>query len=172
MRITAFDPGREASWARFDTEKPWTVEVGTLTLIGSGRLLRPCPMHLSEVIADSDQVVVEEVGARSKQGVSAVFSFGLCVGTILGTISAHKKPIVLVTPQKWKSASRLGNISEDKVKDASRAYALELWPEHRKIFQVKKNHGMAEAALMARWFFLKGPGRDIPMEDGPMRQEA
>ena len=172
MRITAFDPGREASWARFDTEKPWTVEIGTLSLIGSGRLLRPCPINLAEVIADSDQVVVEEVGARSRQGVSSMFTFGLCVGTILGAISAHKKPVVLVTPQKWKSASKLGNISEDKIKDASRAYALELWPEHSDILKVKKNHGMAEAALMARWFFLKGPGQDIPMDDSPMRKPA
>jgi crossover junction endodeoxyribonuclease RuvC len=172
MRITAFDPGREASWARFDTEKPWSIEIGILNKIGSGRLLRPCPINLSEVIEDSDQVVVEEVGARNNQGVSSMFTFGLCVGTILGSISAHKKPVVLVTPTKWKSASRLGGISDDKVKDAARAYAIELWPEHEKILKIKKNHGMAEAALMARWYFLKGPGRDIPLEDSPMRATA
>lgn len=169
MRITTFDPGREASWARFDTATPWTVEIGTVTTLGSGRLLRPCPMHIAEVIADSDQVIVEEVGARANQGVSSMFTFGLCVGSILGTVSAHHKPLIMVTPPEWKSASRLGGLSDDKVKEASRAYARELWPEHEKILRVKKNHGMAEAALMARWFFLKGPGRDIAMDDGPMR---
>lgn len=171
MKITTFDPGREASWARFDTTKPWTVEIGTATMIGSGRLLRPCPMHIAEIIADSDQVVVEEVGARSKQGVSAMFTFGMCVGTILGTVSAHNKPLVLVSPPEWKNASRLGRLTDDKVKDASRAYARELWPEHDALLRIKKNHGMAEAALMARWYFLKGPGRDIPMDDGPMRAQ-
>lgn len=173
MKIASFDPGRECSWARFDTATPWRVEIGTLTMIGSGRLLRPCPMHLSEVIREADQCLVEEVGARTGQGVSAVFSFGLCVGTILGSISAHHKPVVLVTPPEWKNASRLGGLTDDAIKEGSRAYARELWPEHEQILRVKKNHGMAEAALMARWYFLKGPGRDIPFEDiqgeGPMR---
>lgn len=172
MIITAFDPGRDASWARFDTAKPWTVEIGVALKIGTGRLLRPCPIEIAQIIKDSDQVVVEEVGARSNQGVSAMFTFGLCVGTILGTVSAHSKPLVLVTPPQWKAASRLGGLTDDAVKEASRAYARELWPEHDAVLRTKKNHGMAEAALMARWYFLKGPGKDIPMEDGPMRLPA
>ena len=172
MIVVSFDPGREASWARFDTARPWTVEIGICTMLGSGRLLRPCPMHVAEIIADADQCVVEEVGARPGQGVSAMFSFGLCVGTILGAVSAHFKPLVLVTPPEWKSASRLGGLSDADAKEASRAYARELWPEHEKELRVKKNHGMAEAALMARWYFLKGPGRDIELDGGPMRAAA
>jgi hypothetical protein len=69
--------------------------------------------------------------------------------------------VELVTPLTWKAASRLGGISKDAAKDAARSLATELWPTLRPVFRVKKNHGMAEAALMARWYFLSGPGRDV-----------
>ena len=29
---------------------------------------------------------------------------------------------------------------------------------------MKSNHGLAEAALMARWYFLAGPGRDVGID--------
>jgi len=162
MRIIAFDPGRLASWAIMDTTTPQTVRVGEVDLIGSGRLRRPCPVHIAELLDGVDSAIVEEVGARPGQGESSLFTFGLCVGTVLGAVSAHKVQIELVTPQKWKAASRLGGISKDASKDAARALATELWPEHKGVFRVKKNHGLAEAALMARWYFLTGPGRDVP----------
>lgn len=170
MIIVACDPGRVTSYAVFDTTKPYDIDVGEFALIGSGRLLRPCPMHISEVIAPADQVVVEEVGARPKQGSSAIFTFGLAVGAVLNAVGAHEKPLALVTPPQWKRASRLGDFSEDAVKEAARSYAFELWPNLRSKITAKSQHGMAEAALMARWWFLKGPGRDVELEEGcPMR---
>lgn len=161
MRIIAFDPGRLASWAVLDTAAPQRISVGEVELIGSGRLKRPCPVHIAELLSGIDSAIIEEVGARPGQGESSLFTFGLCVGTILGAVSAHKVQIELVTPQKWKAASRLGGVSKEASKDAARALATELWPEHKGVFRVKKNHGMAEAALMARWYFLAGPGRDV-----------
>jgi crossover junction endodeoxyribonuclease RuvC len=161
MRIIAFDPGRLASWAVLDTAYPQKISVGEVELIGSGRLKRPCPVHIAELLTGIDSAIVEEVGARPGQGESSLFTFGLCVGSILGAVSAHKVQVELVTPQKWKAASRLGGISKDAAKDAARSLATELWPTLRPVFRVKKNHGMAEAALMARWYFLSGPGRDV-----------
>lgn len=161
MRIIAFDPGRLASWAVLDTAAPQKIAVGELDLIGAGRLRRPCPVHIAELLSGIDSAIVEEVGARPGQGESSLFTFGLCVGTILGAVSAHKVQIELVTPQKWKGSSRLGGLSKDAAKDAARSLATELWPDHKALFRVKKNHGLAEAALMARWYFLSGPGHDV-----------
>ena len=170
MIITSFDPGRDTSYARFDTQKPWDITVGLVDQIGVGRLLRPCPIHIAVLIRQSEHVIVEEVGARPEQGVSAMFTFGLCVGTVLGAISAWRRPLVLVTPQQWKKSSKLGGLGKDEAKTAARRYATELWPQQQTVFRVKGNHGMAEAALMARWYFLEGPGRDVSIEDGsPMR---
>lgn len=173
MIIVAFDPGREASWARYDTERPWEISTGVAELIGQGRLLRPCPVHIAEIVGDADCVIVEEVGAMEKQGVSSMFTFGLCVGTILGALTARSKPLVLVTPQNWKKASRLSGMAREEAKTAARRMASELWPSLAPAMRVKSHHGMAEAALMARWFFHSGPGIGVPLEHNvPVRIPA
>lgn len=164
MIIIAFDPGRATSYAILDTQRPHQVRVGEFDLIGAGRLRRPCPLHIREVATGMDCGVVEEVGARPEQGASSVFTFGMSVGTVLGAISALGLPIELVSPPKWKASAKLGGLGKDVSKDVARQIATELWPDQRPLFKVKKNHGMAEAALMARWYFLKGPGRDVPLD--------
>lgn len=163
MIIAAFDPGKITSFARLDTMQPHRIEIGEVIQIGSGRLLRPCAMHIQEIMSDVDAAIVEEVGARPAEGVSSAFTFGLAVGAILGAIGARSIPIVLVSPQSWKKASRISTNDRMEAKDAARNYARELWPEHEKILRIRKNHGMAEAALMTRWYFLNGPGKDVPM---------
>ncbi|MEP3670781.1 MAG: hypothetical protein ABJN42_29130 [Roseibium sp.] len=173
MIVVAFDPGKVASWARYDTVRPWDIEMGELEQIGRGRLLRPCPIHLAELVKEADMAIVEEVGAMKEQGVSSMFTFGLCVGSILGALSACDKPIALVMPQEWKKATRLSGMGRDNAKIAARHYAKELWPATASLMNVKKNHGMAEAALMARWFFLQGPGADVELKDNvPVKVDA
>ena len=63
------------------------------------------------------------------------------------TLGALKVPMILVTPQKWKRHFRL--IGSDK--EASRTMALRLFPACAEHFQRKKDHGRAEAALLARY---------------------
>jgi crossover junction endodeoxyribonuclease RuvC len=38
-------------------------------------------------------------------------------------------------------------------KDTARTRAIELWPSHAQLFARKKDHGRAEAALIARWLY-------------------
>lgn len=160
MIILAVDPGKDSSWARFDTARPHEIEVGVFERIGIGRMARPSPIHVREIGTDADAAVVEEVGARPGEGVTSVFTFGLAVGTVLGALAC---PVSLVSPQEWKRASRLGGLKGEEAKTAARQYAMELWPQHHALFRVKKNHGLAEACLMARWYFLAGPGRHVSM---------
>jgi len=166
MIIVAFDPGKVASFARFDTSRPWEIDAGEIVQTGAGRYLRPCGLHIAEVIAGADIALVEEVGAMKDQGVSSMFTFGLCVGAILNTINSHGIPLETVTPPKWKAASKLGGLADGEAKVAARMIAKDLWPQHAAIFNVARKHGVAEAALMARWFFIKGPGKDIHVEPG------
>lgn len=170
MILTSFDPGKITSYAVFDTTRPWQVEIGEIDLIGFGRFVRPCGDHIARVVAASDQVVCEEVGAMKGQGVSSMFTFGMCLGAILGSIQATGKPLEWARPSSWRSASRLGGLKDAEAKEASRLYAIELWPEHRERLRAKSSHGMAEAALMARWYFMMGPGRDIEIDQNcPMK---
>lgn len=164
MKIVTFDPGKIASYAIYDTRTPFEIEVGEVELVGVGRLLRPCGQHISSLLEGADCGLVEEVGARPGQGVSSMFTFGLCLGAILNAIGASEVQLETVTPADWKRSTRISSKSDEEVKTLARSYATQLFPQHKKIFAVKKNHGMAEAALMARWYFLKGPGRDVSPE--------
>jgi Holliday junction resolvasome RuvABC endonuclease subunit len=90
--------------------------------------------------------VVEQVSAMPKQGVTSSFRFGMGCGLIRGVLVARGVPIIQVAPTKWKKHFNLDNDGEK-----SRALALRLWPTCRDLVR-KKDHGRAEALLMARWY--------------------
>lgn len=94
--------------------------------------------------------VVERVASMPGQGVSSVFKFGKGYGQVLGVLGALEIPIVDPTPSQWKQ-----DMSLSKDKDLSRAMAARVWPKHAKLFELKKNHGRAEAALIALWHLRK-----------------
>jgi hypothetical protein len=161
MIIVAFDPGKLASWCRMDAARPWEIAVGEVEQMGSGRYLRPSGTHIDELVECADHVVVEEVWTRPKEGAASSFTFGLATGTILGAIAARRKPLELVPPSVWKADSRLAGFKGTAAKKASLAKARELWPGMSEAFRLEKSHGLAEAALIARWFLHHGPGREI-----------
>lgn len=86
---------------------------------------------------------IERVGAMPGQGVSSTFKFGTAYGAIRAVVSTLGVPSRRVTPQKWKKAFGLG-----PDKEQCRARAIETWPG-AKCFSRKKDHGRAEAALIA-----------------------
>lgn len=90
-----------------------------------------------------DVAFIERVSAMPKQGVSSTFRFGEAYGALKAVVAALDIPCHLVTPAKWKQHFRL---SADK--ELSRALALRMWPGVG-CFSRKKDHGRAEAALLA-----------------------
>jgi Holliday junction resolvasome RuvABC endonuclease subunit len=92
-----------------------------------------------------DEAFVERAQSMPKQGVASTFKYGVAYGTILATLATAKIPTNLVTPRKWKTAFGL-----DKDKEKSRALAIRLFPGCDD-FRRKKDHGKAEAALIARY---------------------
>jgi hypothetical protein len=95
---------------------------------------------------DPGLAVIEIAAARPKQGVSSVFRYGAGYGAVLGVIAALAIPVHLVSATKWKRA-----LSLDADKERSRALALRLWPARADLFGRKRDHGRAEAALIARY---------------------
>jgi len=93
-----------------------------------------------------DMAIVEHVASRPGQGVASVFKFGCGFGMVRGVIAASGVPLHLVSPAKWKRHFCL-----DADKEKSRALALRLWPTRADLFGRKKDHGRAEAALLARY---------------------
>jgi hypothetical protein len=91
-----------------------------------------------------DLAIVELVASRPGQGVSSVFKFGCAYGSILGILAALKIRTILVSPTVWKRHFAL-----DSDKEKSRALALRTFAKTPEHFSRKRDHGRAEAALLA-----------------------
>lgn len=104
---------------------------------------------LAETIANwkPNFAIVELVGSMPKQGLSSTFNFGVSYGIAQGVIAAQMIPVTFVTPGKWKRHYGLG-----PDKEQARGRALQLWPARGDMFGRKKDHGRAEAALLARYY--------------------
>ncbi len=139
--VLGIDPGLSGAWAAL-----WpsgAIAAGDLPTAGNEiaapefarlvRSLNPCA------------AIVESVGAMPGQGVSSTWKFGQATGSILGVLGACGIPVHRVAPTVWK---RRFGLSKDK--DEARALAIRLWPVCPS-FARKRDHGRAEAALMARF---------------------
>ena len=111
--------------------------------------------HLRALPGDGACVGIEQVHAMPKQGVRSMFSMGKGFGIWLGIIGALSIPFEYVTPQAWKKAM-LPGVGHDK--EASRLRAIELFPLVADQLTRKKDHGRAEALLIAEYMRRKNGG--------------
>src|SRR5258708_3687822 len=95
----------------------------------------------------SHHVFLESVHSMPGEGVSSVFNFGKGFGIWIGILAALEMSYTLVIPQAWKKSIMQGKGD----KDASRLRALELFPNLLSILSRKKDHGRAEALLLAEF---------------------
>jgi len=82
--------------------------------------------------------------AFPRQGVASVFRYARAAGVAEGVIAACGISIEYVSPAHWKRAFHL---SADK--EASRALAIARFPDAHAFFTRKRDHGAAEACLLA-----------------------
>lgn len=153
MRVMAIDPGKDSSFAISGLEDLSNPKTGVISLSGAGRLSAPDGRSIGKLISENDisLVVLEEVGAMPKQGVSSIFTFGLSVGCIMGAVSASSIPLETVRPPVWKKPYKLNGPKGIEAKRASLCVARQLFPGLGDIWSVEGNHGQAEACLMLHW---------------------
>lgn len=96
---------------------------------------------------DSPIAVIESVSSRPGEGSVSAFTFGCGFGALIATMATLDLPYRLVTPVTWKRHHRLLKTE----KDESRARALELFPQCSSELARKKDHGRADALLMAAY---------------------
>jgi crossover junction endodeoxyribonuclease RuvC len=89
--------------------------------------------------------IIEHVHAVSGNGVTSSFNFGKSYGMARGVVAACGVRIQLVSPSVWKRHYRLKADKEE-----SRGLAILTWPGVN-LFGRKKDHGRAEAALLAKY---------------------
>jgi hypothetical protein len=143
--ICAIDPGKSGAISFYFPSSPGMIaaedmpvvdgNVDAATLASRVRQLKP------------DIVIIEMVGARPGQGVTSMFSFGRSYGTAIGVVAALGVPSHFVTPSRWKKHFNLGPDKEE-----ARGRALQFWPARAELFSRKRDHGRAEAALLARFY--------------------
>jgi Holliday junction resolvasome RuvABC endonuclease subunit len=146
MIIVGIDPGNNGGIALLHGDR--LIYADHLPIVGktlSGHLLNN---WFADIEPDTPtMVVVEQVHAMPKQGVSSTFNFGKAVGIIEGVIAARGLPITWVTPQRWKKSI---GVTADK--NTSRQLAINLWPDQAHLFARVKDVDRAEAALIAEWY--------------------
>ena len=151
-RIIGIDPGLSGAVAVLTgSDSLIVIDMPTMTVERNGKSKRQVSAsELAEIIYgaknDDTHVFVEKVSAMAGQGVTSVFSFGRSFGMIEGILAAFKLPVTYVAPATWVKA-----VGRGQGKDASRARAMELFPNNQADFKLKKFDGRADAALIAYW---------------------
>lgn len=110
--------------------------------------------HLRELLTAHGpcRAALEAVSAMPGQGVSSMFSFGRSLGAVEGVLAALGIAVTYYTPAVWKRSYGLSG----RPKDASRTRALELFPSAAGLLTRKKDHGRAEALLLAHLLLSAG----------------
>jgi len=144
MLIFAFDPGKTGAWAAI-THNGDYVSCGGMIITENIIDTEKIWAEICAVRNGHDcQVVVESVHSMPRDGVRQAFSFGCAFGAVLSLAQRFRSPWHLVRPQRWKAD--MGVTAE---KSTSLELARQLWktaPLTR-----KKDHGVAEALLLAEW---------------------
>jgi hypothetical protein len=94
-------------------------------------------------------VFIEAVGARPRQGVVAMFSFGTGWGLVRGICAGLGIPYELVRPQEWQ-----GLLLKGQPKGSEYLVASRLWPnaDWRASERAQVPHsGLVDAALIAEY---------------------
>jgi hypothetical protein len=150
MAYLGIDPGLEGGWAIY---WPHTNELvaGDLPTSGEKTKRQFEAVTFADIIHAHNDLLcaaLEQVNADPKWGAGGAFRFAESYGCIRGVLGAVRLPFGQVRARQWKSDAGLPTGAS---KEDSRQQALRLWPHHAALFSRKKDHGRAEAALIARW---------------------
>jgi crossover junction endodeoxyribonuclease RuvC len=115
------------------------------------------------LLHNPEHAYVERAQAMPKQGASSGFKYGRAVGAIEAVIACCAIPLTLVEPSMWKKFHQLRGGD----KESGRQRALQLFPTAHELFARKRDHGRAEAALIALASFSR-----IPAQAGICRPAA
>jgi hypothetical protein len=137
VKILGVDPGVYGGLAIVtinDGAAPQLVDAIDIPVTGVGATAHQ-PQH----------ALIERGQAMPKQGASSGFKYGRAVGSIESVIACCEIPLTIVEPSMWKKFHQLRGGD----KEAGRQRALQLFPAAHAMLARKKDHGRAEAALIA-----------------------
>lgn len=163
--VIGVDPGAPMTMAMIGSGGRWVAHAGGDLLSIPARTGRThAPDKIWEILSswvrwaeekrDQDVVaVIENVNPQPGEGVVSACKFMGSVWLMRGMFQAAGIPYVLTTPQEWKGHYQLPGGAKNK--EASVRLARALFPYREWKLKYKKDHDYAEAALLARYHWLK-----------------
>jgi crossover junction endodeoxyribonuclease RuvC len=150
MKILGCDPGVHGGIAIVeinDGTAPRLVDAIDIPVTGVGAKERADVLAIRTLIKqhNPDHAVIERAQAMPKQGASSGFKYGRSVGSLEAMIACCEIPMTIIEPTAWKKFHQLRGGD----KEAGRQRALQLFPAAHALLARKKDHGRADAALIA-----------------------
>jgi Holliday junction resolvasome RuvABC endonuclease subunit len=152
VKIIGIDPGIHGGCAIVELENgaaPRLVDAIDIPTVGTGAKERVDVLALQAWIQTHrpDCAGIERGQALPRQGSSSGFKYGRACGALEAVLACCNVPFELIEPSVWKRAHHLRGGPENK--ETARALALQFFPAAHTLLARKKDHGRAEAALIA-----------------------
>jgi hypothetical protein len=150
MIVVGVDPGVTGGLAVVeiaDGAAPVLVGCSDIPVVGTGAKERVDVAAVCNFIDRHKPIraLIERAQAMPRQGASSGFKYGRAVGALEAAITLCSIPVEIVEPSVWKRFWRLPGGD----KESARQKALQLFPAAHAALARKKDHGRAEAALIA-----------------------
>lgn len=142
--ILAIDPGITGALAFYDLAKQTLIVHDMPILDGDVN-----PHSIAEYIRNASPAVaiIEQVSPMPREGVRSVWRFASAFTTVCVVTKLQYVPLFLVPPAKWKRAMHLKGGKEGK--EQVRERVIDTFPRYQDYFTRKKDHGRAEAVMLA-----------------------
>jgi crossover junction endodeoxyribonuclease RuvC len=130
-----------------DGAAPQLVDAIDIPVAGAGAKERVHVLAIRDWIATHrpQHAFIERAQAMPKQGSSSGFKFGRATGSLEAVVACCEIPLTIVEPAIWKRFHQLRGGD----KEGARQRALQLFPSAHGLLARKRDHGRAEAALIA-----------------------
>jgi len=150
IRVLGCDPGIRGGLAIVeinDGAAPQLIDAIDIPAIGVGAKERVDVLAIRTwaLLHRPQHALIERSQARPEQGSSSGFKYGRAVGAIEAAITCCEIPLTVIEPTAWKKFHQL----RGSEKEASRQRALQLFPSAHALLARRKDHGRAEASLIA-----------------------
>jgi crossover junction endodeoxyribonuclease RuvC len=150
MKILGVDPGIHGGLALIvinDGAAPQLIHVIDIPIIGTGAKERVDAIAIRTWIMTHQprHVLIERAQADAQAGGKQRVQSGRAVGAIEAVIACCEIPLTIIDPSTWKKFHQLRGGD----KEPGRQRALQLFPAAHALLARKKDHGRAEAAVIA-----------------------
>jgi crossover junction endodeoxyribonuclease RuvC len=144
------DPGVHGGLAIveiIDGAAPTVIESIDIPIVGAGAKERVDAIALRDwlITHKPQHAYVERAQAMPRQGASSGFKYGRATGAIEAVLACCEIPVTIAEPSAWKKFHKLRGGD----KEGGRQLALQLFPAAHSMLARRKDHGRADAILLA-----------------------